>query len=103
MLSTLLLQATLALDAGDEVGGGDGGADFEFGFLWGFAFEVGEEAFQVWGLGRLFVHGKTLGTCPGNGYDTSGPGESIVDSGDTVWSANRAGRTVKSADFYLTR
>ena len=61
MLGVLLPQATLALDAGDQVGGGDGGADFELGSLWSLAFDVGQESFQVWGLGRLFVHGEDLG------------------------------------------
>ena len=61
MPGVLLPQAALALDVGDEVGGGDGGADFELGSLWSFAFDVGQEALQVWGLGRLFVHGQDFG------------------------------------------
>ncbi len=47
----------MALDVSDEVGGGDGGADFEFGSAWGFAGEVGKETFHVCGFGRFFVHG----------------------------------------------
>lgn len=57
VLRTLFFEATLALDMGDEISGGDGGTDFEFGSAWSFAGEVGEETFHLGGFGWLFIHG----------------------------------------------